>query len=55
MIIIPWVEKRLSKGNEGKNEANVRELCRKGNKLAAITMNKQRLYKGGAFSILDKD
>jgi hypothetical protein len=52
---MPWVENRLSNGREGKKEPKVKGLSRKGIKLAAITMNKQRLYKGAAFSILDKD
>jgi hypothetical protein len=37
---MPWVEKRLSKGREGKKEPKVKELCKIGIKLAAITMNK---------------
>ncbi|QXE24299.1 hypothetical protein B6N60_03003 [Richelia sinica FACHB-800] len=52
---MPWVEKRLSNGREGKNEPKLRGLSRREKKLAAITMNKQRLYKGAAFSIVDKD
>jgi hypothetical protein len=56
--MMPWVENRLSNGREGKKEAKVKGLSRKGIKLAAITIitiNKQRLYKRAAFSFVDKD
>jgi hypothetical protein len=58
--MMPWVENRLSNGREGKKEAKVKGLSRKGIKLAAITVitinkNKQRLYKRAAFSFVDKD
>jgi len=44
LIIIPWVENRLSRGKEGKKEAIVTGICKKGITLATITMNKSRLY-----------
>jgi hypothetical protein len=37
---MPWVEKMLSKGREGKKEPKVRGLKRNDITLTAITMNK---------------
>jgi hypothetical protein len=55
ITIMPWVDNRLSKAREGRNEAKVTGITSKGITLAAITMNNERLYNGATFLIFDPD
>jgi BioD-like phosphotransacetylase family protein len=54
---MPWVENRLSRGREGKNEPKVRGGSRNDITLAAITMNKLEIIyiEVAAFIIVDQD